>query len=122
MQSRGKSGKVDKLGDCCAGALNCPHPLARTPARRGTNFVKLQIERRLPESLPSLRTFANIREQARAYYAKEFADYRRRKPTPYMEKLRFTPQSGGTGDADVRLLSDDELKRAETEGTSAAPS
>jgi hypothetical protein len=86
------------------------------------NFVNFQIVRRLPESLPSLRTFANIREQARAYYAKEFADYRRRKPTPYMEKLRFTPQKGGTADADVRLLSDDELKRAETEGTIAAPS
>ncbi len=29
---------------------------------------------------------------ARAYDAKEFADYRRKKPTPYMESLRFTPQ------------------------------
>jgi hypothetical protein len=85
------------------------------------NVVNFQIEPSLSESLPSLRTFANIREQARAYYAKEFADYRRKKPTPYMEKLRFTPQKGGTADADVRLLSDDELKRAETEGTSAAP-
>jgi hypothetical protein len=96
-------------------------PLARRPARGGMNFMNFQIEPSLPESLPSLRTFANIRAQARDFYAKEFADYRRRKPTPYMEKLRFTPQKGGTADADVRLLSDDELKRAEVEGTRWPP-
>ncbi|MER9838651.1 hypothetical protein NKJ28_27385 [Mesorhizobium sp. M0145] len=28
-------------------------------------------------------------EQARDYYAKEFVDFRRKKPTPYMEKLQF---------------------------------
>jgi hypothetical protein len=66
-------------------------------------------------------TGARTVAQARDYYAKEFADYRRKKPTPYMEKLRFTPQSGGTGDADVRLLSDDELKRAEAEGKQKQP-
>lgn len=53
---------------------------------------------------------------ARAYYAKEFADYRRRKPTPYMEKLRFTPADGGTADPDMRMLSDADLKAAAAEG------
>jgi hypothetical protein len=66
-------------------------------------------------------TGARTVAQARDYYAKEFADYRRKKPTPYMEKLRFTPQSGGTGDADVRLLSDDELKRARRRGPARPP-
>jgi hypothetical protein len=55
-------------------------------------------------------------EQARDYYAKEFADFRRKQPTPYMDKLRFTPPNGGTADADVRLLSDEDLKQAEAEG------
>src|SRR5690606_1138258 len=30
-------------------------------------------------------------QEAREYDAKEFADYRRRKPTLYMERLRFSP-------------------------------
>jgi hypothetical protein len=55
-------------------------------------------------------------QEAREYYAKEFADYRRKKPTPYMERLRFTPPEGNTADPDVRLLSDDDLKAAEGEG------
>jgi hypothetical protein len=61
-------------------------------------------------------TGAKSVEQARDYYAKEFADYRRKQPTPYMDKLRFTPPNGGTADADVRLLSDEDLKQAEAEG------
>jgi hypothetical protein len=59
-------------------------------------------------------------QEARAYYAKEFADYRRKLPTPYMEKLRFTPEHGNTGDSDQRLLSDDDLKRAEAQGSGTA--
>lgn len=55
-------------------------------------------------------------EEARAYYAKEFADFRRKLPTPYMEKLRFSPHSRGAADPDERLLSDEDLKRAEEEG------
>jgi hypothetical protein len=61
-------------------------------------------------------TGARTVEQARDYYAKEFADYRRKKPTPYMEKLRFVPPDGGTADPDVRLLSDEDLKQAMEEG------
>jgi hypothetical protein len=55
-------------------------------------------------------------KEARDYYAKEFADYRRKKPTPYMEKLRFTPPAAGTADPDQRLLSDEDLKLAKQEG------
>ena len=62
---------------------------------------------------------ARTAQEARAYYAKEFADYRRKLPTPYMEKLRFKPGNGNTGDSDERVLSDEDLKRAEAEGKRA---
>lgn len=55
-------------------------------------------------------------EEARAYYAKEFADYRRGLPTPYMEKLRFNLPGGDTADPDRRVLSDAELEQAKREG------
>ena len=42
-----------------------------------------------------LVTGAKSPQEARDYYAKEFADYRRKKPTPYMDGLCFTPGSGG---------------------------
>lgn len=58
-------------------------------------------------------------DQARAYYATEFLDHRRGKPTPYMEGLRFTPDADAA-DADVRLLTDDDLERAQEEGRSGA--
>jgi hypothetical protein len=65
-------------------------------------------------------TGAKTVEEARNYYAKEFADYRRKKPTPYMEKLRFQVQHGGTADSDRRLLSDEDLERAKAEGEAQA--
>ena len=55
-------------------------------------------------------------DEAREYYAKEFADYRRKLPTPYMEKLQFKVEQGGTADPDVRLLSDEDLEKAVQEG------
>lgn len=55
-------------------------------------------------------------EQARNYYAKEFADVRRGKPAPYMEGLRFAPGDGKTADPDTRILSDDDLNQAASEG------
>lgn len=61
-------------------------------------------------------TGAKTVQEAREYYAKEFVGYRRKEPTPYMEKLRFTPPSGGTADPDQRLLSDEDLKEAVEEG------
>lgn len=54
-------------------------------------------------------------DEARAYYAKEFADYRRGLPTPYMGRLRFAGGSD-TADPDVRVLSDEDLKQAAEEG------
>lgn len=54
-------------------------------------------------------------EQAREYYAKEFLDHRRGKPTPYMDELRIPLQSD-TADSDVRLLSDEELEQAQQQG------
>lgn len=54
-------------------------------------------------------------DEARSYYAKEFLDYRRKQPTPYMDGLRFTPD-GSSVDPDERLLSDEDLERAVQEG------
>lgn len=59
-------------------------------------------------------------QDARGYYAKEFADYRRKKPTPYMQGLRFIGTAADTADPDRRILSDEDLQRAEQEGKSAA--
>jgi hypothetical protein len=53
---------------------------------------------------------------ARDYYAKEFADFRRKRPTPYMDGLRFTPAGADAADPDVRVLSDEDLERAKAEG------
>lgn len=55
-------------------------------------------------------------QEARDYYAKEFLDYRRKKPTPYMEKLRFTPGDGNAADPDVRVLSKEDLEHASKQG------
>jgi len=55
-------------------------------------------------------------QEARDYYAKEFADFRRKKPTPYMEKLRFATQMANTGDPDTRVFSDADLEKAKKEG------
>ena len=35
-------------------------------------------------------TGAKSVQEGRNYYAKEFADFRRKKPTPHMERLHFT--------------------------------
>ena len=55
-------------------------------------------------------------DEARAYYGKEFLDFRRKKPTPYMEALRFAPEGGGMGDPDAPILTDADLARAKSEG------
>jgi hypothetical protein len=56
---------------------------------------------------------------AREYYKKEFLDYRRKRPTPYMEGLRFSP-ARAAGDPDTRVITDQEMERAQQEGKSAA--
>lgn len=55
-------------------------------------------------------------EEARRYYAKEFADYRRKTPTPYMQGLRFSPADADAADPDRRMLSDEDLAAAKREG------
>lgn len=77
------------------------------------NFLALNL---MHEIVTGIRNVGDARD----YYAKEFADHRRRKPTPYMEGLRFTPADGDAGDPDKRLLSDEELERAEEEGRKEA--
>ncbi len=76
------------------------------------NFLALNL-------MHDIVTNAKSVDEARAYYAKEFADYRRKKPTPYMEKLHFSVGQGDTADPDTRLLSEEDLKQAEQEGKSA---
>jgi hypothetical protein len=63
-----------------------------------------------------LVTGAKDVDEARSYYAKEFLDARRNRPTPYMEKLHFQPEGNRTADPDQRVLSDDDLEQAKSEG------
>jgi hypothetical protein len=73
------------------------------------NFLALNL-------MHDIVTGAKNAQQTRSYYAKEFADFRRKKPTPYMERLRFTPARHSVADPDTRMLSDEELKQASKEG------
>lgn len=73
------------------------------------NFLALNL-------MHDIVTGAKSAQEARDYYAKEFADYRRKRPTPYMEGLRFTPGDRGAADPDRRVLSDEDLERAVEEG------
>jgi hypothetical protein len=75
------------------------------------NFLALNL-------MHDIVTGAKSAQEAREYYAKEFADYRRKKPTPYMERLHFTPGDRGAADPDTRMLSDEDLERAKKEGES----
>lgn len=59
--------------------------------------------------------------EARSYYAKEFLDYRRKKPTPYMDKLHFSVDNPDTGDPDEALLSAAQLQAAVEEGKGQRP-
>jgi hypothetical protein len=105
---------VDKFGPLAEfdGSVIVERTVGEVSARchdEQANFLALNL-------MHDIVTGAKDVEQARAYYAKEFADYRRKEPTPYMEKLRFTPPSGGTADPDQRVLSDDDLEQAQREG------
>ena len=59
-------------------------------------------------------------DEARAYYAKKFLDYRRKVPTPYMDR-GWVNTPARAGDADQRVLSDADLERAVREGEQADP-
>src|SRR5690606_10288109 len=58
------------------------------------NFLALNL-------MHDIVTGAKSVEEARYYYAKEFLDYRRKKPTPYMEGLKFHVGDTDTRDPDV---------------------
>jgi hypothetical protein len=73
------------------------------------NFLALNL-------MHDIVTGAKTVQEARDYYAKEFADYRRKKPTPYMERLHFAPGNRDAADPDVRVLSDRDLQAAVKEG------
>ena len=75
------------------------------------NFLALNL-------MHDIVTDAKTVAEAREYYAKEFADYRRKKPTPYMDGLQFTPGDSSAADPDTRMLSDEELQQAVEEGES----
>ena len=72
------------------------------------NFLALNL-------MHDIVTGAKGVDEARAYYAKEFLDARRKQPTPYMEQLRFQPGTDTT-DPDQRVLSDQDLEQAIEDG------
>ncbi len=76
------------------------------------NFLALNL-------MHDIATGAKDVQQARDYYALEFLNARRKKPTPYMEKLHFSPMQGATADPDARVLSEESLKNAVEEGKRA---
>jgi hypothetical protein len=77
------------------------------------NFLALNL-------MHDIVTGAKTVQEARDYYAKEFADYRRKLPTPYMDELRFTPGDRNAADPDTRMLSDEDLAQAAQEGKQRA--
>jgi len=58
-------------------------------------------------------------QEARDYYALEFLDARRKRPTPYMDGLRFQTSTGPATDPDVAVLTEEQLRQAVEEGTGA---
>ena len=77
------------------------------------NFLALNLAR---DIIFGLKT----PEEARAYYGKEFLDFRRGKPTPYMDRLRIDPPMQATTDPDQPTLTDADLQRAAAEGKTAS--
>lgn len=105
---------VEKFSDLAAfdGSVIVERTTGEVSARchdEQANFLALNL-------MHDIVTGAKSVEQARAYYAKEFADYRRNKPTPYMEKLHFSPAGQNAADPDTRILSDSDLEQARREG------
>ncbi|MBA3562375.1 MAG: hypothetical protein H0W35_06620, partial [Actinobacteria bacterium] len=64
-------------------------PLAALRYLRSTSSLALNL-------MHDIVTGEKNVEEAREYYAKEFLDARRKKPTPYMEELQFEPGTGTT--------------------------
>lgn len=105
---------VDKVSELAAfdGSVVVERTAGEVSARchdEQANFLALNL-------VHDIVTGKKTVSEARDYYAKEFADYRRKLPTPYMERLHFTPAAGGTADPDSRVLSDKDLEAARQEG------
>jgi len=105
---------VDKFDDIARfdGSVIVERTVGEVSARchdEEANFLALNL-------MHDIVTGARGVDEARAYYGKEFLDYRRNKPTPYMEGLKFRPAEGDSADPDVPVLTDDDLRRAEQEG------
>ena len=99
---------LDGSAEAIAAAVRAGEVSARCHDEEA-NFLALNL-------MHDIVTDAKTPDEARHYYATEFANYRRKMPTPYMERLRFTPGDGTAADLDRRLLSDDDLERAAEEG------
>jgi hypothetical protein len=109
---------VDKFSELAAfdGSVIVERTAGEVSARchdEQANFLALNL-------MHDIVTGKRTAEDARAYYAKEFADYRRKKATPYMEGLRFKPAQRGSADPDRRVLSDQDLEQATKEGEKRA--
>lgn len=102
---------VEKVSALAAfdGSVAVERTAGEVSARCQANFLALNL-------MHDIVTGSRMVDEARAYYAKEFADYRRGKPTPYMERLHFASNRRATADADVRVLSDRDLQEAMKEG------
>lgn len=105
---------VDKFDDLARfdGSVIVERTVGEVSARchdEEANFLALNL-------MHDIVTGAKGVEEARAYYGKEFLDYRRKKPTPYMEGLKFRLADTATADPDEPILSDEDLKRAQQEG------
>ena len=92
----------------------------RTPGEASARCHDLEANCLALNLMHDIVTGAKNAQQAREYYKKEVLDYRRKLPTPYMERLRFTPQERDAADPDVRIISDDEIRRALEEGKAKA--
>lgn len=94
------------------GSVICERTAGEVSARchdEQANFLALNL-------MHDIVTGAKDVREARDYYVKEFLDYRRKLPTPYMSGLQFTPPTGAMTDPDERAISDDELENATREG------
>jgi hypothetical protein len=123
----GPSHRRGRIGDRLPGTarvLHRPRPVRRKRDRRADSRGGICTMPRRGGEQSRAQSHARHRDRregfagAREYYAKEFLDYRRKQPTPYMEKLGFTPAEG-SGDPHERVLSDEELQRAKDEGKGA---
>lgn len=101
---------VDKFDDIARfdGSVIVERTVGEVSARchdEEANFLALNL-------LHDIVTGAKTVEEARAYYGKEFLDYRRKKPTPYMDGLQFAMADVNTADPDQPILSEEEIKAA----------